>query len=130
VLERIIGRPAFVVLFLLTGMVSGIIQVEAKYLMTGVPIGGLGASGAISAVIGVLVVLMPRQQVLFWGIVPMPFWVMGILYVGYDILRTFDPDSGVGTLAHLSGIAMGAAYGLWLLRQARQRAAAGQGGLG
>jgi uncharacterized protein len=123
ILERIIGRKAFVLFFLLTGMVSGVIQVEFKALMTGAFSAGWGASGAISAILGVLLILMPRQQVLFYGVIPMPFWLMGLLFVGYDILRTFDPDSRIGTLAHLSGIAMGLGYGWWLKQQASKQQA-------
>ena len=75
----------------------------------------LGASGALMFIFGCLVVLMPKEKVLFYGIIPMPFWAMGILYAVLDILGAIGPANGVGNFAHLSGMALGLGYG-WRLR--------------
>ena len=110
VLERILGLKRFLSLFFITGAISGTIQI----LITGGL--ALGASGALMFIFGCLVVLMPKEKVLFYGIVPMPFWAMGLLYAALDILGAIGPANGVGNFAHLSGLAIGLAYG-WRLKQ-------------
>lgn len=117
-LERTLGRRAFVVLFLVTGAVSGIAQVELSAAWgSGLP--ALGASGAIMAVLGAMVVLHPRDRVLIYGVFPLPLWAMGVLYAALDVLGAFNAADGVGNFAHLAGMAMGLAYGAGLRRPRR-----------
>lgn len=113
-LERIIGGKDLTLMFMAAGAASGIVQVELS--------GGLalGASGAIMMVFGTLVILMPKQKILVYGIVPVPFWAAGIGYAALDVLGAFNPNDGIGNFAHLSGMAMGLAYGLGL-REAAKR---------
>ena len=111
ILERIIGMKRFVAWFFASGALAGIIQVS----ITGG--GALGASGAIMMVFGALVVLMPHEKVLIWGIVPVPFWAAGIGYALLDVLGVLTPADGIGHFAHLSGMAIG----LWVGWDTRQK---------
>lgn len=115
ILERLVGTRRFVTLFLLAGAVSGILQVTID------PGPALGASGAIMMVFGTLVVLMPKEKLLIYGIIPMPFWLAGVLYVLYDLAGALFLNDGIGHFAHLSGMALGLWLGWDLLQRSRRR---------
>lgn len=109
-LERILGTKRFLVWFFGAGAISGVLQVTLD------PGLALGASGAIMFVIGALAVIMPKETVLIWGILPAPFWAMAIGYAVLDLLGAIGPANGIGNVAHLAGMALGAGLG-WKLRQ-------------
>lgn len=126
--ERILGMKRFLVLFFVTGAIAGILQVhlsavyyaylndlsitQALMPWTDAPgDGALGASGALLFVFGFLMVLMPNQTILLFFIIPVPFWLAGILFALADIAGAINPDSGVGNFAHLTGMAIGLVYG-------------------
>lgn len=113
ILERILGTKKFVWLFIIAGAVSGITQVTIQ------PGSALGASGAIMMVFGALVMIMPNEKILVWGILPVPFWAAGIGYALLDVLGALNPADGIGNFAHLSGMALGLWLG-WDIRKRRQ----------
>lgn len=119
-LERLIGRTRFLVLFFVSGAVASVLQVYLSWFIYGQDPGGLGASGALMMIFGALMVVMPHERVLIWGIIPIPFWAAGIGFALLDILGALDPTSGVGNFAHLSGLAIGLYVG-WRLRQDMHR---------
>lgn len=130
VLERRIGSKRFLALFLVGGVVAGLSQATATLVTVDVgalapgtrayaSLGALGASGAIAAVLGALTILNPNLRVYLWFFIPMPLWVLTIAFAGYDLF--FAATGGVGAggvarLAHLSGLAIGLAYG-WKLKR-------------
>ena len=119
VLERRIGSRRFLSLFLVGGVVAGLSQAVATLVTAGPQTGALGASGAIAAVLGALTVLNPSLRVYLWFFIPMPLWVLTIGFAAYDAF--FAATAGVGAgnvarLAHLSGLAIGLAYG-WKLKR-------------
>jgi len=151
VVERRIGSKAFVVLFLVAGVVAGLAQtgiVAVQPLLSGGPpvtvfnsTGVLGASGAILAIMGVLTVLNPNLTVYLYFLLPLPLWVITIGYAVLSIagvLSTVNVLGGnVAHLAHLAGLVIGLAYGEWLRRhgergptQLRFGAGRGPGGPG
>lgn len=114
-LERLLGRRDLVLMFILSGAVSGILQAELSTAWgSGLP--ALGASGALMFLFGTLMVLYPNNKLLIYGIVPVRFWIMGIAYAALDVFGAFNPDNGIGNFAHLAGMAIGAAFGLGLRR--------------
>lgn len=70
----------------------------------------LGASGAIYAVIGALALLRPGM-VIYLNFVPLPMILTAFVYLLQDIFGVFYP-SGVGNLAHISGLLIGFVAGL------------------
>lgn len=122
-IESIIGRKRFVWLFLVTGALSGILQVHLEAYVN--PPGGpaLGASGAIMAVLGTAVALLPKARVImFFPIpLPMPLWLMGALYAFQDVIGAFNPNDGIGNFAHLSGLAIGLGYGVYVKADLKRR---------
>jgi uncharacterized protein len=118
--ERLLGSKRFVILFLVGGAISGVLQAYLDWRFEDGG-GALGASGALMVLFGLLMVLLPRETVLLMGIVPMPMWVMGLLYAAMDVLGLFDPTSSVGHYAHLSGLALGLGYGFYMRQSLGRR---------
>lgn len=116
--ERLIGTRRFTWLFLGTGIVAGVAQVMLANAIAppDTVVGAWGASGALQGIVGTLVILAPRLTVYVFGIVPAPLWAFAGLFVLLDVMGMLNPGSGVGHAAHLSGFAIGAAYG-WHLKQ-------------
>jgi len=127
-LERKIGSKRFFALFMVGGLVAGLSQSLATLAtvdISSVPpemyesLGALGASGAIAAVLGTITVLNPNLRVYLWFFIPMPLWVLTIGFAAYDLFFAIDGGVGAGNVAraaHLSGLALGLAYG-WKLKR-------------
>lgn len=112
--ERILGTRRYVILFMIAGAISGILQVTIS------PGAALGASGALMMIFGTLVMVMPKEKLLLWFVLPVPFWLMGIIFVVLDVLGALNPYSPIGNIAHLSGMGMGLWLG-WRIRQQRKQ---------
>jgi membrane associated rhomboid family serine protease len=77
----------------------------------------VGASGAISGVMGAYLLLYPRVRietlfifVIILRIIPVPAWFVLILWFGFQVLSGYmDPvgTSGVAVWAHVGGFAAG-----------------------
>ena len=115
-IEDSMGHLRFLVFYLLTGLVAALAHVLTD---AGSVIPMVGASGAISAIMGAYLVLYPRASVhtlffflFFIRIVPLPAWVM----LGYWILiqvvssaATPSGGGGVAYTAHIGGFVAGLA---------------------
>lgn len=112
--EDSMGHLHFFAFYLVTGVAAALAHVVADPAST-VPM--VGASGAISAVMGAYLVLYPRARVatLFWivvfvRVVQLPAWVI----LGYWFLLqlastgTAGTGGGVAYAAHVGGFAAGA----------------------
>ena len=109
-LEPMIGRGRFFVLFMASGIVGNVgYMLTAPDPMTP----GIGASGAIYGVVGALAVLAPLRLV-FVGMVPMPMILVALGYAFLAYIGLFGGSSGIAEGAHLGGMALGAAYGIYL----------------
>ncbi len=122
--ERIIGKKRYLWFYLISGVVAGLFFVGFAYIGTFFPNGrslfggiddyGVGASGAIFGLGGLLAVLLPRLRVLVFFIIPMPMWAaMVVLLFGMWILSAFG-GLPVGNTAHLGGLIVGLIYGIYL----------------
>jgi membrane associated rhomboid family serine protease len=112
--EDSMGRGRFVVFYLLCGLGAAGVQVLSD---PSSPYPMVGASGAISGVMGAYVVLYPKVRVFtlvpivfFFTTIALPAWVM----LGYWILLQVlgglgGGEGGVATFAHIGGFAVGAA---------------------
>ena len=75
----------------------------------------LGASGAVMGIMVLYVLHFPRRMIYIWGVLPVPAWVLAIIYVGSDFLGFVGPaDRGDGPRVayetHLAGTALAAIY--------------------
>ena len=115
--EHRAGPILFLLAYLATGLVGSMAQVLAD---SGSYIPSLGASGAISGVLGAYIVLFPRNRVtafIFRFVAQVPAIVAIGMWIVLQVLSSLaDPlgSGGVAYLAHIGGFASGALVGLLL----------------
>ena len=106
ILERKLGSIRFLLVFFASGILANIIAVNFYP-------SSLGASGAIYGILGCLAVIAPMMIVWAFGLL-MPMFIAAILWVLGGVLGVFGFGSGdVGYIAHLSGIFVGIALGIF-----------------
>ena len=119
--EEAMGHLKYVLFYLLCGVVAALAQILLD-LDSQIP--SLGASGAISGVLGAYIVLYPRQRVrvlLLRSIVWMPaFAVIGLWIVfqfinGLGQLAQTEQTGGVAYAAHVGGFVAGLVL-VWVFR--------------
>jgi membrane associated rhomboid family serine protease len=99
------------------------------------PIPTLGASGAISGVLGAYIVLFPGNRVtvfMFRFLVRVPALVAIGIWIAFQLFANFSTPSGVGGvayLAHIGGFGAGVAAGLMFRALPPRRGAGGYGGV-
>jgi membrane associated rhomboid family serine protease len=114
--EHRIGHALFLVFYLVVGLVASFAQI---LLRSDSVIPTLGASGAISGVLGAYLVLFPANRVLVI-LFRFPIWVPAIVVIGLWIvfqvlsgLATLSNEGGgVAYMAHIGGFAAGVVGGL------------------
>jgi membrane associated rhomboid family serine protease len=105
ILEKVIGGKKFLILFFVSGVISGIGSV---FFYTA----SIGASGAIFGVMGALAALRPGMTI-YVSFVPMPMAVAVLLWAAGDLFGIFAPDE-VAHAAHLFGLVFGLIVGIAL----------------
>lgn len=107
-IEDYFGHLGFLVFYLLCGVGSGLIHVLFN-LDSRIP--AIGASGAISGVMGAYAVLYPRHRILtffFIFLIPVP----AILILGYwFVIQFLEGVNGIGMRAQGGGVAIWAHIG-------------------
>lgn len=122
-IEDEMGHLPYLGFYLLTGMAAGVIHyLSAPY--SGVPT--VGASGAIAGVMGGYLLLYPKAKVdiliiliVFFRILPIPSWIVLMVWLGMQIFGGIgsDPETGgVAYWAHAGGFIAGiiCAIPVWL----------------
>ena len=118
--EDSMGHTRFAVFYLLCGLIAAFAQI---YASASSPIPMVGASGAISGVMGAYLVLYPRVRVhmlVFLGFwvttIAVPAYLMLFYWIFLQILGSLptfsevaEPRGGVAFLAHIGGFIAGAA---------------------
>jgi membrane associated rhomboid family serine protease len=117
--EDSMGRLRFLVFYLLCGLFAAAAQIAVGPAS---PVPMVGASGAISGVLGGYLVLYPRVRVkvlfilfIFIRVFRIPAYLVLLWWIGYQIvmglpeLMEVDPEvsSGVAVWAHIGGFAAG-----------------------
>jgi membrane associated rhomboid family serine protease len=123
--EHRAGPLLFLVAYLATGVVGSLAQILSDPTS---PIPTLGASGAISGVLGAYIVLFPRNRVTVFAfrfVMQVPALIAIGMWIVLQLLAGFADTAGVGGvayLAHIGGFAAGVLVGL-LLKGRRDRGA-------
>jgi membrane associated rhomboid family serine protease len=109
------GHLRFLLFYVLTGLAAGLGHVLTAAGST-VPM--VGASGAISGIMGAYVVLYPRARIhtLFWflifiRVIPLPAWVILGYWMLIQVLSSAASSAagpGVAYMAHIGGFVAGA----------------------
>jgi membrane associated rhomboid family serine protease len=118
-IEDVMGRGRFLVFFLVCGLAAAAVHVA---LQPASAIPTVGASGAVSGVMGAYLVLFPRVRVrmlfifvVLFRVVPLPAWLVLIWWFGLQLLLGLadaasgaPQTGGVAVWAHVGGFAAGA----------------------
>ena len=75
----------------------------------------LGASGAVATIVILFALNFPRATILMFFVIPMPAWVLGVLFVAGDMLGFFGIQTSrearnVAYVIHLTGAAYAFLY--------------------
>jgi membrane associated rhomboid family serine protease len=107
----LLGEVKFLIVYFLGGLAG-----NALFLLLSNPYSlAVGASGAIFAIGGTLVVMRPRLKVIIFPIpIPMDLWIAILLLA----VISFAPN--VGWQAHLGGLAVGLAAGFYFRMRERR----------
>ncbi|MBA4187077.1 MAG: hypothetical protein C0467_03580 [Planctomycetaceae bacterium] len=110
-LEEVYGRGEFAAVYLLAGVFS-----QTFYFLawtTGFAPGNpsIGASGAVSAILVMYAFNYPHQRVLVYFLIPMPVWLLVVVYLGLDVMGALGAINGqVAYFVHIGGVLFGALY--------------------
>jgi membrane associated rhomboid family serine protease len=117
-IEDSMGRARFVVFYLICGVVAALAHVLTQ---PGSAVPTIGASGAISGVMGAYLLLYPRVRVnmlfffvIFIRVIPLPAWLVLIWWFALQLLsglpqlgRSVGDTGGVAVWAHVGGFVAG-----------------------
>jgi len=106
ILEGRIGAKRVLWLFLSSGILINLFSPYER---------SLGASGAIFAILGVLIILRPWMIIWLQGI-PLPMFLAGLVWLVIDLFGVFHPTN-VANLAHIGGLFVGVIYGIFLWKR-------------
>lgn len=116
-LEQVYGSREFVLFYLLSGIGANVIYLAVQFVQFAGQIpatSALGASGAVTATMILFACHFPHQQVRVWFILPMPIWLLAVLYVGFETIAGMGEirgkQDGIGHFAHLGGALIGFLY--------------------
>lgn len=118
-IEDRMGKFSFLLFYLLGGIVASFAQLISNPSSI-VPM--IGASGAISAVLGAYIYLYPGESVealFFFFILPIsiriPVFIFLLFWFGSQLFNAFSGVPGVGWLAHIGGFLFGVLFARLLL---------------
>jgi membrane associated rhomboid family serine protease len=91
------------------------------------PVPTLGLSGVVTGMLAMFIYFVPRAKIrfFFWfllsiGFIGVPGWLVGLWYIGGDLLRVLGQEhSRVNYIAHLAGALSGFLLGVTLFRGKR-----------
>ena len=118
--EHAIGHVPYLAFYLVAGLVASFAQIVIN---TDSPIPTLGASGAISGVLGAYLVMYPGNRVLVFifrilthvpAIVAIGMWAVLQFVNGFAQIAQTEETGGVAYMAHIGGFVVGVAAGIVL----------------
>jgi uncharacterized protein len=109
VLERNVGKKEFLKIFLLGGIIGGLIYYLTILIGIAPPIPALGASGGVFAILGALAILTPNLTI-FLFFIPMKMKNAVIIWIILEFFGMFNTMSGIASAAHLGGLLFGLLY--------------------
>ena len=119
-IEDVMGAARFLAFYLICGLAAAAAHIAVSPAS---PVPTVGASGAISGIMGAYLVLYPRVRVrmlfifvIFFKVIPLPAWAVLLWWFGVQLLSGLpqvlspSPDiaGGVAVWAHVGGFVAGA----------------------
>jgi len=118
-IEDRLGKLGYIVFYLFAGVVADLAHTYMSLGTGAENIPAVGASGAISGILGAYMVVYPRASVLtlifsfFIRIVKIPaLFLLGFWFILQFLYSLVDPFTGVAYWAHIGGFVGGAVVGL------------------
>lgn len=116
-IEAVIGNIPFLLFYILGGLIATAAHIVLDPSST-IPV--VGASGAISAVMGAYLVMFPKSKIKMTVLFVFSFYISAIFFLGYWIVQQFmggfsalgGSGGGVAWWAHIGGFVFGVAGGL------------------
>ncbi|WP_292461069.1 rhomboid family intramembrane serine protease [Methanothermococcus sp.] len=111
-LERLIGGANFIKVFFISGIVGNIAYLlYSDYTNTYIP--ALGASGAISGVLGTLTILEPNMKIVMFPLpIPIKLKTATMVFAIFEIICVlFSILPSIGHICHLGGLFTGIFFG-------------------
>ena len=108
--EAIMGRGEFLRLYCAAIVLAGLSWVASERFLGAADARLIGASGGVMAVLAVFIWYFPTQTVLLYGVLPVPVWALGLLYLFSDVSGAASGSGNVAHVAHLTGSAFGVLY--------------------
>jgi membrane associated rhomboid family serine protease len=107
-IEDAMGHKRFIVFYILCGVAAalahGLVDPQSQSPM-------IGASGAISGVIGAYLLLHPKAHIhtlVFYFVIAIPAWIVLCIWIGIQVSNVvMGGDGNVAWWAHLGGLAAG-----------------------
>ncbi len=109
--ERRIGSKEFLLFYLLSGTLSGVLSLLI-YLVGGIDyVFLMGASGAVFSLLLAYATLYPRSVIYLWAIIPIPAPILVLGYAGLEFFNLIAGlNQGVAHSTHLVGLAVAWVY--------------------
>ena len=115
--EQILGRAEFYRFYFVSIVIAGLAWVVSVNIYPPPPeYGGargtslVGASGGVMAVLAAFICWFPRHEVWIWGVLPVPAWVLGLVYFFYDLYGASSERGNIAHVAHIGGAVFGLLY--------------------
>lgn len=119
VLERFLGDKKFFILYMVSGIGAGILQLGANYIqnpevimfsngMTIFDVPTLGASGAVAGIMMAVALLFPNTEIYLYMMFPVKLKYFAAFYVVSELYSGLTgSDPGIAHFAHLGGMLFG-----------------------
>ena len=110
--EGLYGRAEFLRIYLAMIVIGGAVWLVSQQFVS-VPASGLiGASGAVTGIMVLFAIHDPKRTFYIWGVIPMPVWLLCILYVAQDLRGLTMPSQAEHTAfeVHLTGALLAVIY--------------------
>ncbi|TFG83078.1 MAG: rhomboid family intramembrane serine protease [Spirochaetales bacterium] len=109
--EREMGSREFVLFYLLSGTVAGLLSFAAFAIGGAWNVSLVGASGAVYAILLAFAVIHPRARIFVWGLVPVPSALLVAIFAGIELWsEVFGMGGNIAHLTHLFGFGVAGLY--------------------
>ena len=109
-LERDWGTRQFLKYYFICGIGAGLCDVLLHLVLGDWGTRTIGASGAIMGLLLAFGVMYPNQTILMNFLFPIKAKYLVMIYAAIELWTSFGPNTGVSSIAHLGGMAVGYIY--------------------
>ncbi len=111
-LERLYGKLEFLLFYICSSLFAGVVW---GLLFSGRQIMIIGATSPVAALVILFAMNFPHVRILLWGIIPMPAWVTGVLFVVLDMFGSLQ-GGGTTQVLNICGAVFAAFYFMTKIR--------------